>query len=148
MWILKNFCNNGNCSVRSVFVVLWNLFLMRVGFFFCWFEIFIVYWYLLIISFKCYLFFCGCVFWSCCGWVKEIVFLSIFLLDLVVFVGVCFFLKRRLLIEYWKKNYVYGKIFLSVMSLFKFNCLWKLIDCLEENVFIWWFGNFFKNICN
>lgn len=112
MWILKNFCNNGNCSVRSVFVVLWNLFLMRVGFFFCWFEIFIVYWYLLIISFKCYLFFCGCVFWSCCGWVKEIVFLSIFLLDLVVFVGVCFFLKRRLLIEYWKKNFMYmGRYF-------------------------------------
>lgn len=34
------------------------------------------------------------------------------------------------------------------MSSLKSNCLWKPTDRLEENVFIWWSGNVFKNICN
>lgn len=34
MRTLKNSCNNGNRSARSVFVVSWNLLLTRAGFFF------------------------------------------------------------------------------------------------------------------
>lgn len=149
MRTLKNSCNNGNRSARSVFVVSWNLLLTRAGVFFCRLEIFIAYWHLLIISLKCYLFSRGCVFWSRRGWVKETALLSTSSLDLAAACR-CMFLSKKETINRTpeKKTHVHGKIFLSAMSSLKSNCLWKPTDRLEENVFIWWSGNFFKNICN
>lgn len=148
MRTLKNSYNNGNRSARSVFVVSWNLLLTRAGGFFCRLEIFIAYWHLLIISLKCYLFSRGCVFWSRRGWVKETALLSTSSLDLAAPAGACSSPKRRPLTEHRKKTHVHGKIFLSAMSSLKSNCLWKPTDRLEENVFIWWSGIFFKNICH
>lgn len=104
MRTLKNSCNNGNRSARSVFVVSWNLLLTRAGGFFCRLEIFIAYWHLLIISLKCYLFSRGCVFWSRRGWVKETALLSTSSLDLAAPAGACSSPKRRPLTEHRKKK--------------------------------------------
>lgn len=94
MRTLKNSCNNGNRSARSVFVVSWNLLLTSLSWFFCRLEIFIAYWHLLIISLKCYLFSRGCVFWSRRGWVKETALLSTSSLDLAAACR-CMFLSKK-----------------------------------------------------
>lgn len=93
MRTLKNSCNNGNRSARSVFVVSWNA-PNESWVFFCRLEIFIAYWHLLIISLKCYLFSRGCVFWSRRGWVKETALLSTSSLDLAAACR-CMFLSKK-----------------------------------------------------
>lgn len=119
MRTLKNSCNNGNRSARSVFVVSWNLLLTRAGFFFCRLEIFIAYWHLLIISLKCYLFSRGCVFWSRRGWVKETALLSTSSLDLAAACRCMFLSKKETINRTPEKN----------------PCTWE--DIFERHEFAW-----------